>query len=172
MALAPPPQAFIHVMDQEPVSTVVLPPVQPRRWILFLITMLNSKGIPEIIPVLPDGSLCSLLRVWLWSPFHSSQIISPIKTLKQVLIELNSLLASVRWLHTGSEVWGEGLRVNAIKLFSCSITWAEMKLLDGRWGWVWGACRKAGRCHQPQRTWELQVKEKPSSPSPSPTSGT
>ena len=116
--------------------------------------------------------LCSLLRVWLWSPFHSPKILSPIKTLKQVLIELNGLLASVRWLYTGSEVWGEGLRVNSVKLFSCSITWAEMKLLDGRWGWLWGACRKAGRCHQPQRTWELQVKEKPSSPSLSPTSGT
>lgn len=78
---------------QEPASTLVLPAALPRSWVLFLLTLLNSKGISEIIPVLPDvSSSVFYCQSSVVSPFYFPKIISSIRTLKNVFTEFNYVL--------------------------------------------------------------------------------
>lgn len=78
---------------QQPASTLVLPAALPRSWVLFLLTLLNSKGIPEIIPVLPDvSSSVFYTQSLIVSPFYFPKIISSMRTLKNVLTEFNYVL--------------------------------------------------------------------------------
>lgn len=74
------------LMGQEPASALVLPTVLPRSWVLFLLTLFNSKGIPKITPVFPDISSVFYAQNLVVSPYHCPKIVSP---LEQELIEQN-----------------------------------------------------------------------------------
>lgn len=85
----PPPSpapALYLLMGQEPASALVLPTVLPRSWVLFLLTLFNSKGIPKITPVFPDISSVFYAQNLVVSPYHCPRIVS---SLEQELIEQN-----------------------------------------------------------------------------------
>lgn len=95
----PLPQDFIYPIGQEPASALVLSTVLSRSWVLFLLTLLSSKGIPKIIPVFQISHLCSMLRTWLY--LHT--------TVPRLYLPCNKSLSNrtliIRWLGTRSGHW-------------------------------------------------------------------
>lgn len=76
------------------------------------LSLLNSKRIPKIMPVLPDvSSFVFCTQSLVIFPFYSPKVTSAVGTLKQDFTELDSLLAfDCQMTEHRKRGWGRGLK--------------------------------------------------------------